>query len=483
MPIRDFNRPIPPSGRDRNGFPPPPPFPHHTHHHHGEPDNAQEGKPQKGKNGAIIRIKRSSSATEAPKLRPGELAYSWAYGIDKLWIGLDSGTDSDGFSEDVAVIGGAHYERILKAIDSVFEFDEEGNVVSLRKDNDILKDYSFDGSIKILADDLGEKVTVISSSVDEDGNTVTQIDSDKTIVKGLTIETESGAHVEIDEYIENVYGDVIEEATHGFEERIEKIEGDLDAPEDYTEGYKYTLKASKSEDGTWTLVWTPDNSNIDETATMDMGEHSTLAIGRNGSVVVSEDSALNVVGDSSNVTLSGNTTIGDTDSNISIVGDVSTSGKVDLNGDVSISGDVSIDGEKTESVDGDTTIVTEVTNIGGATITTTTESVGDSATTNTVLSSENGSLSVETPFVVGANDSAEQQSKFSVDVEKVSDGVYEATVTEDDEIESSLSVKGGLDLAKTLSVGESVVVAGSIVSTAEDDESILGGFVIDQGTF
>jgi hypothetical protein len=59
-----------------------------------------------------IQIKRSGTTAVPVELRPGELAYSWAAGGDKLYIGA-KGTDGFGFANEVTVIGGEYFTAKL----------------------------------------------------------------------------------------------------------------------------------------------------------------------------------------------------------------------------------------------------------------------------------------------------------------------------------------------------------------------------------
>jgi hypothetical protein len=58
-----------------------------------------------------IRIKRSGNTVVPTSLKPGELAYSWANGADKLYIGW--GTDQNGNSTDIVSIGGKFFTDML----------------------------------------------------------------------------------------------------------------------------------------------------------------------------------------------------------------------------------------------------------------------------------------------------------------------------------------------------------------------------------
>lgn len=59
-----------------------------------------------------IQIKRSGTTAVPVELLPGELAYSWASGGDKLYIGA-KGTDGFGFANEVTVIGGEYFTAKL----------------------------------------------------------------------------------------------------------------------------------------------------------------------------------------------------------------------------------------------------------------------------------------------------------------------------------------------------------------------------------
>jgi hypothetical protein len=61
---------------------------------------------------ASIRIKRSSTTEAPPQLKLGELAYSWASGGDRLYIGA-KGENEFGFANEIIAIGGEYFTSKL----------------------------------------------------------------------------------------------------------------------------------------------------------------------------------------------------------------------------------------------------------------------------------------------------------------------------------------------------------------------------------
>ena len=61
---------------------------------------------------STIRIKRSGTTSVPGTLKPGELAYSWATGSNKLFIGSGS-ADANGDANNVHAIGGYYYTQLL----------------------------------------------------------------------------------------------------------------------------------------------------------------------------------------------------------------------------------------------------------------------------------------------------------------------------------------------------------------------------------
>lgn len=60
---------------------------------------------------SVIKIKRSSNSVSPAALASGELAYSWAAGANKLYLG--TGTETDGEAANIDVIGGKYYTDII----------------------------------------------------------------------------------------------------------------------------------------------------------------------------------------------------------------------------------------------------------------------------------------------------------------------------------------------------------------------------------
>lgn len=61
---------------------------------------------------AILQIRRSSSNTVVTGLRVGELAYSWAPGANKLYIGTGT-SNSSNLASNISIIGGKYFTDML----------------------------------------------------------------------------------------------------------------------------------------------------------------------------------------------------------------------------------------------------------------------------------------------------------------------------------------------------------------------------------
>lgn len=62
---------------------------------------------------SVIKIKRSGNSVSPASLGSGELAYSWATGVNKLYLG--TGTETAGEAANIDVIGGKYFTDIINA--------------------------------------------------------------------------------------------------------------------------------------------------------------------------------------------------------------------------------------------------------------------------------------------------------------------------------------------------------------------------------
>lgn len=117
-----------------------------------------------------IRIKRSSTATANPSLAQGELAYSYASGVHKLYVG--TGTESGGVAATTEVIGGSYFTDKLDHTEGVLTANS-ALLVNASKSIDELKvgvGGAAVGNIELFDADASASVTLqapttVSSSV------------------------------------------------------------------------------------------------------------------------------------------------------------------------------------------------------------------------------------------------------------------------------------------------------------------------------
>lgn len=172
----------------KKGLPPPPIGgflkPHAPHRHFGQRPQGSEGVVLPENPNTIIRIKRSSSAVEAPKLYAGELAYSWAEGVNKLWIGVGEG--EDGFAEQAVCLADGEGSAVVDALNRFFVFDADGNVMGITCDGG---DHVVPAVLEVV-----------------DGKTSFTFGGDKTVVRNLHIETKNG-DIPLFDYLTDIVGD------------------------------------------------------------------------------------------------------------------------------------------------------------------------------------------------------------------------------------------------------------------------------------
>ena len=68
---------------------------------------------------SIIRIKRSGIDETPTNLKVGELAYSYASGSNKLYIGIGPEVDATGTAASIVIVGGAKYTDILSGVGGI----------------------------------------------------------------------------------------------------------------------------------------------------------------------------------------------------------------------------------------------------------------------------------------------------------------------------------------------------------------------------
>lgn len=139
---------------------------------------------------STIKIKRSGNTVSPGQLYQGELAYSWASGSDKLYIGYGP-VDQDGYASSIAVIGGKFYTDLLGATPGAWTADKALIVGS-------------DGTLDLLkVDRLQLDSNTLSTTTTNSDLFITPNGTGKTVVSNLYIDSTGTS---LHDYIQSVSG-------------------------------------------------------------------------------------------------------------------------------------------------------------------------------------------------------------------------------------------------------------------------------------
>lgn len=141
--------------------------------------------------GAILQIKRSSSNTHVTGLRVGELAYSWAPGADRLYIGTGT-SNTSGFASTISIIGGKYFTEKLDHTPGVLTANSAIIVDSNRRiDQLIATNLNVDG-VTTLSGVINLNGNIdIGGSVSFQNFSANTISANTVSTRGLTSQTAS----------------------------------------------------------------------------------------------------------------------------------------------------------------------------------------------------------------------------------------------------------------------------------------------------